>query len=996
MKFKKLFINILLVSTIFSQVLLGLGFNNITASAQVEIIDMFCGQNLKLYSNSDYPEMKICYDPSWEIEEEMIDDFSKIDMVTEVLSLKFIKQGVSLEYIFYETDPAAVWGESCPREIVGSFKPDLSVEIGNKMFRFQDERLVNNNFLYRNKLSIEEQIEDYIKYGKKDPENIFPNCDSLLFREMDNRQRTNSIRNVPAQFTIILSNTDNQEIISQADEIVLNSCFSDAECERLRKIIELESFCGQDKKLYINPNYPEMRVCYDPSWDLKESNQPEPLGLIFSKEGINLQYDFYYNVPGSGVNACMPSQSKKPDILKNIGGNLFRLKYDEKSTLGKYIYTTVDFNDNFEICPDYRLYNTIKHGRELTPQQKQAIAQGSIPEDWVTRDILEISLDNTDNQEIISQADEIVLNSCFSREECEGLRESRLLDAVSSDQETLKDLIGMSSSLIEDIKLSGLYTGNITEDYLWNYQVVETPTITFKKGWLRGWHLEKIEGFNPKMIKTIKETDFRLGADVDLGKIKDQYNFYGIAPYKDMDIKIRFVDGGKTVKERTEKLDSAKWMARGTYYRYGHISLTSWEENRNEFGRIGFGADTRWDIDPRWDFDPNNNKITYNESVWIDSRIKHSTRCPDGSECKISGLFTHPRKASNRISIKNNIERLKYNQTGIEAPFVVKGDNSDTSGFIIPYNKNERYVKFIDINENAGDRYDGKSKVWILSHGWNGQLGVMNQIGQNIAKDDVLKDDIVLQLDWREVSWNLLAVCSASTWTRPLSFEIEKKLNEWGLKEEDYENVRLVGHSLGTILNTEIGMRLNSKPEMTISLDPPSDPCIGGYNVQDPPGWDNEIKKSDLNKSGQKTRSFVGFHSIAGSQGHNRTAHISIRNDYTSKRTNKKEHGWVQETWRYLIDTDRLESDILGARDENSHSSWRRLSEATLLNPIDEWQDNHALLRNVKPTVKETHYGKEDIHIQPGEVKYLEYNFYDHTQKKERKDIIYKKTVFKP
>jgi len=319
---------------------------------------------------------------------------------------------------------------------------------------------------------------------------------------------------------------------------------------------------------------------------------------------------------------------------------------------------------------------------------------------------------------------------------------------------------------------------------------------------------------------------------------------------------------------------------------------------------------------------------------------------------------------------------ILHEDFNIEDSFVVNGDRSDTGWQDFGDDPNNRNISLNLRGNNYADvnrHYMKGRKVWILSHGWNGQLEVMNQIGDNIKNDSELKNDVVLVVDWREASHTPShAVCAAATWTRPTAEKIVEHLNKWGLTTESYDNVRLVGHSMGTILNTEIGIVMHGKPEMAMHLDPPSDTCPGGYNVEDPDGVGNETKKSDLWKSAQKSRSFVGAKSSFGSQEHNRTADLSFQMDFWSTGTSTHEHGWVQNAWRIMLDSDRLDGDTLGARDVHSHSNWKRGG----FGPFG-WQGNHGVLKTRNKVV-------DYSDIQNGDIRKLRYRLNGEIQEIEK------------
>jgi murein DD-endopeptidase MepM/ murein hydrolase activator NlpD/pimeloyl-ACP methyl ester carboxylesterase len=471
------------------------------------------------------------------------------------------------------------------------------------------------------------------------------------------------------------------------------------------------------------------------------------------------------------------------------------------------------------------------------------------------------------------------------------------------------------------------------EDWNADYKEADQITINFNKAiWpLSGAYFKSIEGFNPIVTKITRASDVKYG--LSSSDDKGQYKVSGVAPYKGQSIKIKVWDGNNLTEEKTEQLQSAKIIGRKNTLNVFDETMFSEKENIGTKGRFNFDVLAKWSIDPSWN---DGKKVTEQDELFFDTKLYHQTSC-NGGTCKIPDGFTYynNEKASNRVKIQNDLKEIPFTigkGAGIEQVETVSGTNSDTTKYTKAQSANERQVKLNLINGNS--TYNG-GNIWILSHGWNGGLGIMKDIGNNIRKDSITSNDNVIVVDWREASHsgnNPADVCISSTWTKSVATKIHDKLVTWGVN--DSSKIRLVGHSMGTILNTEIGKTFN-KVDTSYSLDAPSDPCFGGYNVQ----INGDIKKSNLNTGANKARGFAGLNSLAGSQEHNRTADLSFQIDFNTTTTNTAEHSWVQETWRQMLDTDRLEGNTLGARDLSPHSTWERDG----FGPIG-WQGNNGRL----------------------------------------------------
>jgi hypothetical protein len=207
----------------------------------------------------------------------------------------------------------------------------------------------------------------------------------------------------------------------------------------------------------------------------------------------------------------------------------------------------------------------------------------------------------------------------------------------------------------------------------------------------------------------------------------------------------------------------------------------------------------------------------------------------------------------------------------------------------------------------------------------------------------------------------------ASTWIYPTAQKVAQKLQSRGFT--DGSKLRVVGHSLGSIMSTEIGKQF-SGAGYGVFLDPPSDPCFGDYNVQISPDYKKD-NLSSATRTNAPNRSFVGANSLCGSQDHNRTALKSFRVDFqTNSGSLCQEHGWVHETFARLLDDARLDDNTLGVRDWNMHNNWQTDSGG-----IIGWQGNNGILKLNSPnnngnTVVDGDSGK---HVNGGNVEELYY-----------------------
>jgi pimeloyl-ACP methyl ester carboxylesterase len=130
-----------------------------------------------------------------------------------------------------------------------------------------------------------------------------------------------------------------------------------------------------------------------------------------------------------------------------------------------------------------------------------------------------------------------------------------------------------------------------------------------------------------------------------------------------------------------------------------------------------------------------------------------------------------------------------------------------------------------------GNSSDPNRQTWIVIHGWNDKPE--NTDLSNLATIIKSKkpNDQVLMLDWHEAS-NIGSLVDfgnyqAATWVSPVAVEVVKRLKELNIAPE---NLNLVGHSLGTLISSEIGrsyqcyVKCNDdiKVKKIIALEPPA------------------------------------------------------------------------------------------------------------------------------------------------------------------------------
>jgi pimeloyl-ACP methyl ester carboxylesterase len=268
----------------------------------------------------------------------------------------------------------------------------------------------------------------------------------------------------------------------------------------------------------------------------------------------------------------------------------------------------------------------------------------------------------------------------------------------------------------------------------------------------------------------------------------------------------------------------------------------------------------------------------------------------------------------NNSVVGNNSEgindEINQSQLGfdIEAKGIVTGGL--TSGTLLPgVDPINRNINFNLFSTGGLDRNQLKqswtpTQTWVIIHGWNNSSENFFNLTDVVSKAQ--PNDVVLTLDWREAAntgSNLFAGDNgkAATWIGPVADFAFQKLTDWGL--ETGSSVNFIGHSLGSLLSSEIATRFGEVNTIT-ALDPPSElNLIGGYDIDGRLPGINRPKRFD--SVSNFSRSFVGRRSVAGNQEFASWADESIQMDFGFRFDTGQEHGWVIDTFTKLINPDQ-------------------------------------------------------------------------------------------
>jgi pimeloyl-ACP methyl ester carboxylesterase len=258
-------------------------------------------------------------------------------------------------------------------------------------------------------------------------------------------------------------------------------------------------------------------------------------------------------------------------------------------------------------------------------------------------------------------------------------------------------------------------------------------------------------------------------------------------------------------------------------------------------------------------------------------------------------------------------------------------------------NRTTRCISINKVSSNF-DAKKSKPKTWLIIHGWlnNSYSPDIKEFAEAVVKQN--PGDRVLMLDWGQAAMNRgntkvfgqaeasLGVYYAATWIRPIAEVVVDKLkNEYKLTDrEANQSLNIIGHSLGTLMASEIGGVYKDRGGLPINsiiaLDPASETStnnpfirsLGGYDVDGrTPAyiWNDFLygfEKRDLrpeavdrprrfSQVSRFSRAFVGAKSLAGNQEFASWAHESFQMDFLNALDLGGEHGRVVQAFTNII-----------------------------------------------------------------------------------------------
>lgn len=243
---------------------------------------------------------------------------------------------------------------------------------------------------------------------------------------------------------------------------------------------------------------------------------------------------------------------------------------------------------------------------------------------------------------------------------------------------------------------------------------------------------------------------------------------------------------------------------------------------------------------------------------------------------------------------------------GLEAVERIKGGSP--FGFLLPgVEATERKV-WLDLRVINGSPLINawnEKPVWIIIHGWDDNSSSFLSMANAVQR--ARPNDLVMLLDWRQASNTSKPFNgAAASWISSVADFASQKLRDWGITSGN--SLNFIGHSLGSLLSSEIASRFGSANTIT-ALDPPSEinlipPLLAGgqgYDINGAVFGTQRPRRFD--SVSNFSRAFLGSRSVAGNDEFASWADESILMDFGARvgGDTGQEHSWVVNTFEKLI-----------------------------------------------------------------------------------------------
>ena len=191
-------------------------------------------------------------------------------------------------------------------------------------------------------------------------------------------------------------------------------------------------------------------------------------------------------------------------------------------------------------------------------------------------------------------------------------------------------------------------------------------------------------------------------------------------------------------------------------------------------------------------------------------------------------------------------------------------------------------------------------------------------------------------------------VGKASPWIKPVAKQAAQKLKYWGVTDSNKSKITFVGHSLGTLMASEISAQLGNSANL-IALDPPNEAQCGTGIVAGSPGRfnvENNTPRSEYRDQVKFVRAFHGKGSEAGSKwyalsaqdNNNLVKNDAIRIDYQFSSVGAGAiHGATQKTIQELFNDRQIKDRWLDEYDKTGYN-FKLRENYNLINPTT-WFD---------------------------------------------------------
>jgi hypothetical protein len=358
-------------------------FNSLAPSTPSVSLEGGEKQNTQTQSFTDqiYPDLNIKYDNSWKLA-------TKNSLVSTDATSDYYGGLENKEITLTKNETVLKFDLSIARQTGCGGGPDLTpVATAGRHYRYINDT-APNKYVYQ---SYSKGILCSLDY------NIISNLSSKNYPKYSNQDEP-----FVKSFVAVSLTGNNQQELTEADQIIANSSFSTTDSSKKSKD-KNDTNSSSQPQTYTNEFYPDLNIKYDNSWIMKTETYPSQYNgilsrsITLSKNGTEVTFNI--SPKFTALDTCITDAPAPIPSISPVG------KYHRYSAY-QFIYWYQSYSLGNKCPNDFILKSTL-----LSKNYKNA---GYEYDEQFVESMVSVEVLHATNPERLSEAEEIIKNSVFS------------------------------------------------------------------------------------------------------------------------------------------------------------------------------------------------------------------------------------------------------------------------------------------------------------------------------------------------------------------------------------------------------------------------------------------------------------------------------------------------------------------------------------------------------------------------------------------------------